>query len=1067
MFNFNQVNGNAQAQALVVLTPHEEGSIHALVVENTSGFDRQITVNVGGKPIVVDAPKGTSYPQLKLNLPPATAVEVTAPFGVRVSGSYIKQPIDDSAAAAVVSGLVQAANDAADRAEGAVPAGAVDDSIVTASNVYSAQKVEEIATQLGDQATLSRSAVRNQIDVIQLETPKHAPIVAVTCEDPQLGVTNSQWDVNVDGSNFDCVDYALAEVVTITEEGDPRQFTRAYRVELLVGEFDPATEGMTFITGDAKAVLQDIDGNVATLRGHNDLPIGPVDSGEWELRDIIPDIDDGLVVARVIGTTGAGIAPDLDHSGEWIYSTAAFSARKSVSTTAVEFVQGVTRLADARTEMERRYSPDGRWGYAAQWSTTNAGTLQVLRAPLGNRWDFTTRLFDQGEMHLIAGEGPWGTGASSTYLVTDDHHIYLFRASNTDLEVCKVKVSGDGIDYVRDEGTEAPITFSMRTTEGVPPGYATGVEWGDNGRKVYIVLSGGMIAQFNTAAPYQLEGAEFEVAVTRPSNRTTDHATLTWLDDGRWLIEISAPNGRLRVETPYDLGTLVRSSTLTASVPAPVGQFPIYLGRPGARTGAWAYAGTPIQIPTSVNMYMPSTAHTYAAGGSSTQRDWFYDPYADLVIGIIGGKTGSSTATNGTLTPYRINPVTGVVITSPAPTPYTVSFNYGENTRVWVFNGHTYFALGHSAAGYNSGFTYWLPPVSNPDGSYAGIGNPVSISSSVVPMPNGEARTRLADFWVSEDGTQALIATTTGHVGQYVFGIPFDPRTLALVDQALEVFPATVPDYFITNRVWFGPNGEWVGYSDVNNPNTIKRKYFSQPGVVASIDRGYEACTTINQSHSTGVRFSHRTGHLRLVDVLYPFSENMSHVYGGKVAITNADIAKLDTRLWTNVNSASVETRGSGSVEFLFSTDEKLSFFTYTYADDTLMVRPVMQYVDGAWQINNAEAFDELNWVAPVATDMLEVAIEASELPHNAITDGELTAMAEYFPLGESLDVIALMQEGGGPTPISLLSVTFDYDANVTQRGAVPGVDYVYDAQYEDSVRIRYLKNGNYKVRIL
>lgn len=1065
MFNFKQVKGNAKAQVLVALTQHEEGSIHALVVENTSLFDHQITVTVNGNPIAVDAPKGTSYPQLKLNLPPAAIVEVTAPVDVRVSGSYIKQPIDNLAAGAVVNVLVQEANAAADRAEGAVPAGVVDDSTATASNVYSAEKVEEIATQLGDQATLSRSAFRNQIDVIQMKTPKHAPLVAVTREDPQLGVTNNQWDVDVDGSNFDRADYTPEGLVFITEKGNARPFARAYSVQLQVGEFDPATEGMVFITGGAKAVIQEINGNVATLRGHDELPLGLLNSGKWEIRDVIPDENDGLTVARVLGTT-AGIMPDLDHSLEWIYNGAGFSIRNPVATATTAFVPGSTALAATVTEMRRSYSPDGRWGYVVRWSTVSEGILQVLRAPLGNRWDFTTRLYNKGELHTIAEEGPWGSAAASQYLVTDDHHIYLFRDSNTNLEVCKVKVSSNEIDYVRNKDTKSPITFNMRTTDTIPTGYATGVEWGADGRKVYIILSSGHIAQYSTATPYQLEGAEFEVVVVRPSGLVTETATLTWLDDGRWMIEltnVSGNNGMLRVGTPYDLGTKVRSNTVTYTTPVDGRYLPIYLNRPGARTGAWAHNGSSVQLPTHVTMYMPSAAYTYGSGGVSATRDRFYDPYADLVVDI--SRNGSSSSTLMNLTVNEIDSARGVA-TASLFTSGTFVSNNQTSSRVWMFNGHVYYAAGGDA-GRNLGLSEWYPPASNPDDSYVGIGGSVAFATTVVPMPLGTEASALAEFWVSEDGTRAMIATVDGQLCQYTLSVPYDPRSMALVDVEVDAFPATVPSYHSSNRVWFGPNGEWVGYSDLNNPNTIKRRYFGQPGVVTSIIREDENYITVNQTHSPNVRFSHRTGHLRLGDILYPSTESANHIYGNKVAITNANTAKLDTSLWTNVDSVSVEMQGTGGVEFLFSIDGKQSFFTYTYSDELLTVRPVMKLVNGAWRINNAVAFDGVNWVAPEATDMLEVAIEASKLPHNTMTDGELTAVGEYFPLGETLDMIGLMHEGSGLYPTSLSSVSFNYDANVTHRGAILGVDYVYDTHLNDSVRIHYLKAGNYKVRVL
>ena len=79
----------------------------------------------------------------------------------------------------------------------------------------------------------------------------------------------------------------------------------------------------------------------------------------------------------------------------------------------------------------------------------------------------------------------------------------------------------------------------------------------------------------------------------------------------------------------------------------------------------------------------------------------------------------------------------------------------------------------------------------------------------------------------------------------------------------------------------------------------------------------------------------------------------------------------------------------------------------------------------------------------------------------NAITD------ANQITLGNDLDFAAILYYASGSTAPTYSGTAINYDANVLNNGAVLGTDYNFDAPAGNKVRITAVGAGNYKVRVV
>lgn len=155
MFKLTQIAGSGSAENLLMLDPLIEGSIHSILVDNTTGSPATVGFEIGGVEFnysVSDAV--TTTLDVKINLPAGSAVNVTAPTGVKVVASYVEMPLDAATtlttAQQITATAIQDVDDAAVAAVGqvsqilaSVPEGTINDSTVTVASTWSSQKLSD------------------------------------------------------------------------------------------------------------------------------------------------------------------------------------------------------------------------------------------------------------------------------------------------------------------------------------------------------------------------------------------------------------------------------------------------------------------------------------------------------------------------------------------------------------------------------------------------------------------------------------------------------------------------------------------------------------------------------------------------------------------------------------------------------------------------------------------------------------------------------------------------------------------------------------------------------------
>lgn len=155
MFKLTQVTGSGSAENLLTLDPLIEGSIHSILVDNATGSAAIVGFEIGGVEFNYSITGAvTTTLDVKINLPAGSAVNVTAPTGVKVVASYVEMPLDAATtlttAQQITATAIQDVDDAAVAAVGqvsqilaSVPEGTINDSTVTATSTWSSQKLSD------------------------------------------------------------------------------------------------------------------------------------------------------------------------------------------------------------------------------------------------------------------------------------------------------------------------------------------------------------------------------------------------------------------------------------------------------------------------------------------------------------------------------------------------------------------------------------------------------------------------------------------------------------------------------------------------------------------------------------------------------------------------------------------------------------------------------------------------------------------------------------------------------------------------------------------------------------
>ncbi len=136
------------------------------------------------------------------------------------------------------------------------------------SENFENQQPEEI-----NKGTLTKTFTASEEATITLSEATTTPMISATYEVPTIGLTNSDWDVETDGSNFDIEDSAYE--VTLT----PSATTGDITLTLSSGSWASSDVGKRIVGNGGTAILTATDGSATTTTDFADT--STIASGAW------------------------------------------------------------------------------------------------------------------------------------------------------------------------------------------------------------------------------------------------------------------------------------------------------------------------------------------------------------------------------------------------------------------------------------------------------------------------------------------------------------------------------------------------------------------------------------------------------------------------------------------------------------------------------------------------------------------------------------------------------------------------------------------------------------------
>lgn len=142
--------------------------------------------------------------------------------------------------------------------------------------------------------TLTKSFISGETSTIALSEAitSGAPVVSVTKEVPQTGVSNNDWDVETTGVNYTRHDTAYDTTLTPSSATTDGTFT------LGTGSFASADIGKTIEGNGGEAILTATDGSYSIVTAFTDS--STIAAGDWSMYATVFDATNGLELSGLV-----------------------------------------------------------------------------------------------------------------------------------------------------------------------------------------------------------------------------------------------------------------------------------------------------------------------------------------------------------------------------------------------------------------------------------------------------------------------------------------------------------------------------------------------------------------------------------------------------------------------------------------------------------------------------------------------------------------------------------------------------------------------------------------------
>jgi len=384
----------------------------------------------------------------------------------------------------------------------------VPDAYISASSVNQHVSVEK--------ATQSKTYTLNETSTLTLSSSitSGVPVVSVTKEVPQTGVTNNDWDVNSSTENYTRLNSATATTLTPSAVGDGT-FT------LGTGSFTSADVGKTIEGNGGVAILTATDGSYITTTNFTDT--STIASGSWEMYAVVYNTTDG----------------DLELSK--------FIENFDVSTATYNSVSFSVASQDSAPK-NIAFNTDGTKMFVVGSTTTD-----VYEYTLSTGFDLSTASYSQSFDVNSQETAPQGIA---------------FNPDGTKMFICGyngIEVNSYSLSTGFDISTASFVTnFSVASQEIYP----YGVEFNNDGTKMFISGNEGLdISEYALSTGFDISTASYTQRFS-VSAQETSVTSVRFNNDGTKMFVAGASSDSVHeynLSTGFDVSTASYSQSFDAS----------------------------------------------------------------------------------------------------------------------------------------------------------------------------------------------------------------------------------------------------------------------------------------------------------------------------------------------------------------------------------------------------------------------------------------------------------------------------------------------------------------------
>jgi hypothetical protein len=350
----------------------------------------------------------------------------------------------------------------------------VPDAYISASSVNQHVSVEK--------ATQSKTYTLNETSTLTLSSSitSGVPVVSVTKEIPQTGVSNNDWDVNSTTENYTRINSATATTLTPSAVGDGT-FT------LGTGSFTSSDVGKTIEGNGGVAILTATDGSYVTTTDFTDT--STIASGSWEMYAVVYNTTDG----------------DLELSQ---------AITSSYDISSATFTQSKDLIAQSGDGVGLAFKPDG-----TKMFVVDKADDRIYQYSLSTAFDISTATYDAVSFNTATNAG----NPQSMAFNSDGTKMFVLSISTQEIEEFTLSTAYSLSSVTHVDG------FSVGTQESTP----TGMHFKPDGTKVFIIGEvGERVYEYGLSTAFDISTASFTGQSNSVGAKDNTPSGLTFNGDG-------------------------------------------------------------------------------------------------------------------------------------------------------------------------------------------------------------------------------------------------------------------------------------------------------------------------------------------------------------------------------------------------------------------------------------------------------------------------------------------------------------------------------------------------------